>query len=198
LQKELKRIAARIRLWRNEAGLTLQELGERSGVSASTIHKIENNHSVPTIAVLFKVAHGLGRLPRELFDKGVASVGVALTRLADRDVLSTHPDTQLERVVGHIPGAAIDVWRVIHEPGAGAAHDEDENRLQYRGELIIVVEAGELHVDVGEENYRLESGDSLHFKTSTPHRWYNQGTLAASALFFGLLPGGTQKVAGKA
>lgn len=197
MQKELERIAARIRSWRDEIGLTLQELGERSGVSASTIHKIENNHSVPTIAVLLKVAHGLGRRPHELFNKGEAAVGAALTRLADRDVLSTHPDAQLERVVGHIPGAAIDVWRVSHEPLSGPAYDEGAKRLQYRGELIIVLESGELQVEVGDESYGLEPGDSLHFKTSTPHRWYNEGSVTASALFFGLLPGGVEKVAGK-
>jgi len=42
LEDELKNIAERIRRWRNESGLTLQQLGDRSGVSASTIHKIEN------------------------------------------------------------------------------------------------------------------------------------------------------------
>jgi transcriptional regulator with XRE-family HTH domain len=35
-------------------------------VSASTIHKIENLQTVPTIAVLLKVAHGLGRKSSEL------------------------------------------------------------------------------------------------------------------------------------
>ena len=66
VDEDLKRIAARIRSWRDEAGLTLQQLGDRSNVSASTIHKIENLQTVPTIAVLLKVAHGLNRRPSEL------------------------------------------------------------------------------------------------------------------------------------
>ena len=37
---DLRQIAARIRNWRDEAGLTLQQLGDRACVSASTIHKI--------------------------------------------------------------------------------------------------------------------------------------------------------------
>lgn len=197
MQRELERIAARIRAWREEDGLTLQELGDRSGVSASTIHKIENNHSVPTIAVLLKVAHGLGRRPQALFEQGEVSLGVAMTSRADRDVLETLPGTQLERVVGHIPGAAIDVWRVTHESGEGAGCKPGVKRLQYRGELIVVVESGELCIDVGEDEFQLKEGDSLHFKTSIPHRWYNRGTAPASALFFGLLPGGLERAAGK-
>jgi transcriptional regulator with XRE-family HTH domain len=197
LQRELKRIAALIRAWREEAGLTLQELGDRSGVSASTIHKIENNHSVPTIAVVLKLAHGLDRRPHELFEKGQAAVGVSITRLAERGVLETQPGTQLARVAGHIPGAIIDLWRVTHESGEGTGHDADAKRLQYRGELIVVVEEGEFCFEIGEDKFCLAEGDSLHFKTSTPHLWYNQGNTPASALFFGLQPGVMKKIAGK-
>ena len=65
MDDDLKRIASRIREWRDAAGLTLQKLGDRAGVSASTIHKIENLQTIPTIAVLLKIANGLNRRPSE-------------------------------------------------------------------------------------------------------------------------------------
>ena len=49
-------IGTKIRLLRQGRGLSLQQLAERSGVSAASIHKIERNSMVPTIAVLMKLA----------------------------------------------------------------------------------------------------------------------------------------------
>jgi transcriptional regulator with XRE-family HTH domain len=48
-----------IHICRTDERLTLQMLAQRSGVAASTIHKIEAQQMVPTISVLFKIARGL-------------------------------------------------------------------------------------------------------------------------------------------
>lgn len=192
MQDELRRIAARVKSWRAEAGLTLQEASARSGVSASTVHKIENLQMVPTIAVLLKVAHGLGRRPHELFDDHGKAGQAALMRCSDRDVLETRAGSLLERVVGAIDEAEIDVWRVTHDPGCGSQAAPDSPPLRYRGELVILVETGTLHVTVGippdAEAYVLSRGDTLHFKTSVPHAWENRTAEPVSAYFFGLLP----------
>jgi transcriptional regulator with XRE-family HTH domain len=188
LEDELHRIAKRIRSWRDEAGLTLQELAGTSGVSASTIHKIENLQTVPTISVLLKVTHGLRRRPSELFSSDKPEKKAALTRVADRDVLQTRKGSLLNRVVGGIPDASIDVWHVTHDPGFGSRADPTAPLLRYRGELIILMDAGTLHVEVGGEPFDLEPGDTLHFKTMEPHAWENRGQERMSAYFFGLLP----------
>lgn len=190
LDDEVERIATRVRRWREDAGLTLQELGDRSGVSPSTIHKLENNNSVPTVAVLLKLAHGLGKRPNELFEDEVCDRPVACVRAGTGGRLTFRPGTDLERVVGAIPQSLIDVWRMLHEPGAGAGVEE---RLAYDGELVILVEQGEVVVDVGDATYVLSVGDSLHFDTSLPHRWRNEGKLEARLLLAGLLPRGLRK-----
>src|SRR5262249_7696735 len=46
---------------RKRLGLSLQQLGERSDVSAAAIHKIEQGGMVPTITTLLKIAGALGR-----------------------------------------------------------------------------------------------------------------------------------------
>ena len=58
---ELARISQRIRRWREEAGLTLQDLARRSELATSTIQKVETAQMVPSIAVMLKIARGLGR-----------------------------------------------------------------------------------------------------------------------------------------
>jgi transcriptional regulator with XRE-family HTH domain len=188
VDEELKRIAARVRRWRDDAELTLQELAATSGVSASTIHKIEHLQTVPTISVLLKVAHGLGRKPQELFEGQGGEQLAAMTRLEDRDQLEPQPGTRIERVASSIPNGTMDVWRVVHEPGFGTGSHGGERTLSYRGELIILGEAGELTVLVNDEEHAIRAGDSLHFKTSLKHGWMNRGDVEASAFFFGLLP----------
>jgi transcriptional regulator with XRE-family HTH domain len=184
VEEELRSIAGRVRKWRLEGGMTLQELGGRAGVSASTIHKIENCQTVPTVGVLVKVARGLRRSPAELFDGERDAASARHVRAKDRSILQANVGTELHRIVGGVPDAMMDLWRVVHEPEHGAGLDEP---LSYEGELIIYVESGVLTVDVGEEHFVLERGDTLHFKTSFPHRWINSGETSVSCLFFGSL-----------
>jgi transcriptional regulator with XRE-family HTH domain len=190
LGDELKDIAERVKRWRLDAGLTLQAVSERSGVSASTVHKIENLQTVPTISVLLKVAHGLGRQPHELFGHGdVTPRLAAVVRAEDRDELSTGPGALLERVTGAIDQEDLNVWRVTHPPGCGSRAESDSPALSYHGEVVILVEVGRLHVTVGEEEFDLGPGDTLHFKTKAPHFWENRGSETMSAYFCGTTPG---------
>ncbi len=171
-----------MRRFRTDDGLTLQDLGERAGVSASTIHKIENGQTIPTISVLLKVASGLRRPPAELFEGAAPQAAARRVRADDAISFDVRKGTRVDRITGGIPRARIDLWRVIHEPGGGAG---DERPLSYDGELVILVEHGTLEVEVGEERFELEAGDTLHFDTSQPHRWRNAGGAPTSALFFG-------------
>ena len=45
---------------RNEEQLTQSELAERTGLRQSNISRIEKGQSMPSIATLAKIAHGLG------------------------------------------------------------------------------------------------------------------------------------------
>jgi len=186
LDDDLKRIASRIRGWRDEAGLTLQQLGDKSGVSASTIHKIENLQTVPTIAVLLKVANGLNRRPSELLAELEVSKHVAVLRSGDRQVLKIEGRASLEHLSSMIPRSRLDYWRIEVEPNAGPGTEGETWR--FNGELIVLVESGELEFDIGGEAFKICVGDSIHFDSSVPHRWYASGGQPASALVMALLP----------
>jgi transcriptional regulator with XRE-family HTH domain len=91
-------MAIRIRTWRDEAGMNLQQIGDQSGVSASTIYKIENLQTVPTIAVLLKVSNGLNRRPSELLAD--VEAGSEVNVLGSRD----RPESTIEA------RAKLDTW----------------------------------------------------------------------------------------
>ena len=187
MDEDLKRIAARIRSWRDEAGLTLQQLGDRSAVSASTIHKIENLQTVPTIAVLLKVAHGLNRRPSELLAEVDVGRQVAVMRRDDRETLSVAEHGAIEHLIGTIPRNKLDVWRVRIAPGMGAGMEGHEP-WQFHGEMVLLVEEGTVRAEIGGEIFDVGPGDSIHFDPSLPHRWLAEGEKPAQAVVVAIIP----------
>lgn len=187
MDDDLKRIAARIRTWRNDARLTLQQLGDRSGVSASTIHKIENLQTVPTIAVLLKVAHGLDRRPSELLAEVEPEAQVAILRRDHRPRAQLGEGREIEHLIGTIPRSQLDVWRVRLEPGVGVGMPGSKP-WQFHGEIALIVEEGTLEAVIGGETYEIARGDSLHFDPSIPHRWFASEGEPARVLVTAILP----------
>ncbi|MCH2185862.1 XRE family transcriptional regulator [Myxococcota bacterium] len=185
---QIRQIADRMRSWRLESGWTLQELADRSGVSASAIHKIENHQTVPTIRVLLQVASGLGRQPHQLFDtEAKAPNGVAVLRAQDRQTWAGPNGVDLEKVIGPIGGALIDLWRIRHAAGTSSDTSRPEKPWRrYEGEVVLLVESGQLTVGVGDEEWELGPGDTIHLNTLQPHRWANRSEQDASLLIFSL------------
>src|SRR5262249_5972421 len=54
-------VGRNLRKLREELNLSLRQLGEKVGVSASTIQKIEHNRISPTLETIVKIARGLGK-----------------------------------------------------------------------------------------------------------------------------------------
>lgn len=187
MDDDLKRIAARIRTWRNDARLTLQQLGDRSGVSASTIHKIENLQTVPTIAVLLKVAHGLARKPSEMLAENEVGDQVSILRRDDRPRAQFGEGGEIEHLIGVIPRSQLDLWRIRLEPGIGVGMPGSQP-WQFHGEVALIVEEGLLEATVGDEAYELGRGDSMHFDPSIPHRWVAGGGKPSIVLVSAILP----------
>jgi transcriptional regulator with XRE-family HTH domain len=192
VEEDVKRIALRIRRWREAEGHTLQELARRSGVASSTIHKIESLQMVPTIAVLLKIARGLGRRVSELVHEDNDGLPVVLQTPEERTPLEVEGRVIAHRLVGELIDPIIEVWRVRHNPGTGIEYQE----MRFDGEILILCEEGELEVVVDDEVYRVRSGDSLHFKASLGHTWMNRTEHPAQFLVVGTLSQAMRSILG--
>jgi len=185
VEQSISRVAARIKQWRTNAGYSLQELANRSGVSPSTIHKIERTQTVPTIGVVLKLATGLGRHPTEFFDDRDDQKTTCHVKAADRNELVTPRGARLQNLGGESTDSEIGVWRIVHPPGFSFG----EHKISHlHGELVLFVEKGQLSVTVGSEEFELETGDSLHFKGSSPYCWHNTSDQPVVALIIGNVP----------
>ncbi len=146
----LEDMACQIRTCRAADGLTLQQLATRSGVAASTIHKIEARQMVPTVSVLLKIAKGLGRRPEELI----------------RDEVSAKAETPGEREADGASTAAFGngaarqtgVWRLELGSDRAALPRIDLTQGQ---RAILVVEEGALALRTDAGRFELAQGDGI-------------------------------------
>jgi len=142
-------MADQIRSCRVADGLTLQQLASRSGVAASTIHKVESQQMVPTVSVLLKIAKGLGRRPEELVRDEMAIPKLASsarrTPLLD-DRMARSEDSHRASV------RRIDVTHDRPFPTVD---------LDFSQRAIILVERGGVHLQAGEERFALQAGDCI-------------------------------------
>jgi transcriptional regulator with XRE-family HTH domain len=160
LDTELNKISDRIRFWREERGLSRQELAELSGVAASTVHKVETRQMTPSIAVVLKLAHGLGRRPAEIMAEGVPEVTVSIQRAGDRQTAVT-ASGQYERLSAELVAGEMEVWRVTLQPTVSTG-----SPLHFDGEVFITCEFGHVAVEIGGHRHVLAEGDVAHFKAS--------------------------------
>src|SRR5215467_14329516 len=58
--REVAQIGKRVKLRREAAGLTLDQLSRLSGVSKAMLSQVERSRANPTVVVLLKIAGGLG------------------------------------------------------------------------------------------------------------------------------------------
>jgi len=187
---ELERIVGSIGLkvfsLRKRMGLSLQQLGERSDVSAAAIHKIEQGGMVPTITTLLKIAGALGR-PVSYFveeDVGRDDVAVLTPPDEDRPVYTSHKGITLNSVSGPYGRFLLAGARATVAPGANSGRKP----MQHPGEELVHVIEGLLEFTVTGQLYQVGIGSTLHFRGDQPHTWRNPGTTEARAVWMALRP----------
>ena len=184
VDEQIARISRRIRRWREEEDLTLQALAERGGLATSTVQKVETGQMMPSLAVLLKLAHGLGRPISEMLEDDESETDVFFSKACEREAVGTGGRLVVERLSGNLSKSSIETWQVTLEPGASSGSDT----IQYQGEELVVCEEGHVKFRIGEDEYALQAGDSLHFRASIPHCWYNDGPAPARFTVTGTLP----------
>jgi transcriptional regulator with XRE-family HTH domain len=176
-------IGAKIRLLRQANGLSLQQLADRSGVSAASIHKIERSTMVPTITVLMKLARSLDRSVSYLVDEEDARTSpVVATRARHRESLfASREGVVMENLAG--PATRFALSGAMVSVAAGC--DSGKSAIAHPGEDLVYVLSGTLEFEI-DDTYQIRQGDTLHFPTDHPHRWRNPTTRPAKAIWISL------------
>lgn len=174
-------IGPKVRELRTQLGLSLQQLSQRSDVSAAAIHKVERSDMVPTITTLLKLSAALDKPIGHFVENGADAGPVAAhTRATQRTALQAAPGVELAGISGPADrfrtAGAVATIAPGTTGGAAARPGED---------LVLVLD-GRLDFEVAGERYTLHDGDALHYPTDRPHHWSNLGDCTARAIWISL------------
>ncbi|CEG23726.1 HTH-type transcriptional regulator PuuR [Planococcus massiliensis] len=166
----------KIKKLRTERSLSLKELSEKSGVSVSMISQIERRNTDPTLTTLYKLCAGLN---------------ISISALLGTDEPSSQIIRQRERKSFHFPVShskyelltptnkgEIEMIMIYLEPG-----QEDRQLVEHSGEECGLVLEGEMTVHLNGESHILKAGDSIRFKSTLPHRFYNHSESRAVSVW---------------
>jgi transcriptional regulator with XRE-family HTH domain len=152
-------------------GLTLKDIENRVGISATHLSEVERGKSSPTVGVLDKIARALGTRSSLLIEMA-SGPPFSHTRPGERRaVLTTDGTVRTESLSEAFPGAEVSLLLKTYSP----APARQLSPRGHEGEEFVYVLSGRLRVHVGEEQHLLEAGDSIHFKSIQPHAFENPG-----------------------
>jgi transcriptional regulator with XRE-family HTH domain len=171
-------VGERLRDIRRLRRATLKTISDRAGVSESFLSQVERGRASASIASLQRIAAALGVSVADLFEPG-GTVAPRVLRQAERPslafgilgrkyLLTQRPLQHLEVFVGELDvGGSTGT-----EP---YAHGDSE-------ELFVVL-SGHVLLELGGDVHELDSGDSIDYRSSTPHRVTNAGEGRAEVMW---------------
>jgi transcriptional regulator with XRE-family HTH domain len=168
-------LGERLRAIRVLRRLTLREVAQAAGVSESFVSQLERGRSSASVATLQRLATAVGIEISDLF----AESGPRVLRRQERQLLEW----------GHLgrkalltpkPFHSLEVVAAAFDPGGSTG---DEPYTHGDSEELLLVLAGHVHVQLGSELLDLSTGDSVNYRSSTPHRVSNPGDEPAEVLF---------------
>ncbi len=173
-------LGQRIKMLRVALGMTLKELEQKGGISATHVSEIERGKASPTIGALGRIAHALGLRPAELVEPKELP-DVTVHRAADRSGHSLMwGGVRIESLTDPTRDAALGLHLftlpIAREPALIHHHEGEEWVTAISGVAEIRIE-GESHV--------LREGDSIHFRAHQRHAYSNLGSSPATLLIAG-------------
>jgi transcriptional regulator with XRE-family HTH domain len=154
----LAEVGPRLRRLRTRRGVTLTQLAATTGISKSTLSRLETGQRKPSLELLLPLAEAHQVPLDELV--GAPEVGDPRIRLKPRrrNGRLVFPLTQ--------QSSGVHVWKVVVPPERG----EPELRT-HRGYEWLYVLSGELRLLLGEHDLTLGPGEVAEFDTRLPH-WF--------------------------
>lgn len=168
------RLGLDIKALRRARGITLEVLGEASGLSKGYLSQIERGTSSPSVKALHSISRALGVTISWFFPPRAD---------ADQDLRGFIVRADARRKL-HFVGGIVDellspdlsrnleLLRCVFPPDSHSG----EETYHHDGEEAGIVMSGELNLWIGDRHVVLSEGDSFAFPSDLPHRYANTGT----------------------
>lgn len=158
LDAVLNEVGPRLRRIRRERGATLGALSEATGISVSTLSRLESGGRRPSLELLLPIA----RAHQVPLDELVGAPPVGDPRVRSKPIVRGH---RTMYPLTNRPGG-LQAYKVVHRP----AEEPPEQRTHEGYEWLYVL-AGRLRLLLGDHDVVLGPGEAAEFDTRVPH-WF--------------------------
>jgi transcriptional regulator with XRE-family HTH domain len=162
-------VGPRLKQMRSQRGITLADLSERTGISKSTLSRLETGQRRPSLELLLPLAQTY-RVPLDDL-VGAPEVGDPRIRLKPRRV-NGRTVLPLTRQPG-----GVQAWKII----IPATQSKPSPRVHDGYEWLYVL-AGQVRLIIGDRDLVLDVGEAAEFDTRLPHWFGSTGEHPAEIL----------------
>ncbi len=166
----MNRISGKIRLLREDQGLSQRALAEAAGISAAALSQLESGQSSPSVATLEKLADGLGKTVAAFFLDNVNETDVEIFDLKERSAVPLKGGGRFTPLTAQNRPAGFEPMLVHLEPGGKL----DESLYGIRSAQVFVwARRGRAVLEHDEREFEVHETQSVYYDARKPHNWSN-------------------------
>ena len=170
-------VGKRLKDLRTERGYSLRILAERSGLNINTLSLIENGKSSPSVGTLQQLSQALDVPIAAFFESEPVAKEIVFTEAEHRPT-QAFGSTRMQNLAKDLIDNAVQPFVVTLQPGMGSG----DHAIVHTGFEFIYCLSGSIRYQVAQEEYILNTGDSLVFEAHKPHSWENTGGIPTQIL----------------
>lgn len=167
-------VGARLKVVREQAGITQRELARRAGVTNVTVSLIEQESHAPSLASLHRILTAIPITLAEFFALPVTKQDVLFYEHDDLAVV-TRGSADLRVLGAERRDKKLQLFFERYAPGANTG----EQPIVHDGETAAVVVQGSVELEVGGQRRRIISGGGFQILGKQPYRLTNTGRQTA-------------------
>src|SRR5688500_1435232 len=164
LDEVLSVVGPRLRTLRVNQRMTLHDLSAATGISVSTLSRLESGQRRPNLELLLRLA----RAHRVPLDELVGAVATGDPRVHAQPIVR---DGMTFQPLTRRPGG-LQAYKIVIS--AGRKRHESDLRVHDGYEWLYVL-SGQLRLVLGEHDLVLSPGEAAEFDTRVPHRFDRAG-----------------------
>jgi transcriptional regulator with XRE-family HTH domain len=163
---DMNKVGKRIRKYREQMGLSQEELSVNSGISLQSIQEYEDGIAYPPIGSLIRLSRALGQRVGTFTDDQFNPDPIVV-RLSEREEEASSHGDKGDYIYYPLGKGKTDRHM---EPMFIKVGEEDMPELStHEGEEFIIVVSGKILFVYGKEKKILEPGDTAYYNSVVPH-----------------------------
>lgn len=174
----------KIKKLREDARLSLRDLGLKTNLSASFLSQLELGQGAPSIASLESIAGALNVHITYFFDDPSREDSIVIRKSERKKIFTQESKATIHPLAFRLSNKKIEPFMLSLEAGAESG---EHPYSSHHGEEFGFIVNGRIRFILEGKEYTLEKGDSVYFNSTRPHKWKNAGKKEASIML--VIPG---------